>query len=317
MIRQSPGTAWKAIAAGPVIAGAGWLLWLAIIPTQPVGADVIASLFAIGGGLAVCLGIGALISPPPALVIDRHGIIPDPRHSSDLILWSDLKGAHVAVVEERAGTSLFAPKIRSEIVALELVDPRAFYARLDAGKPRWLGLDTGARPDHFPIYCGHLQTEPWRLLRLLNEGIRRQGRPNPDPVPQIVYQPFFYRSPSRGGFAIAVAIAVLFVVILVLVRAPTWVEAGANCDVRNRYDGKQWRRAKTTTATWTGPCTDGRADGSGVLEWFRDGAPTVHYEGEMSGGRMTGRGELTDRGIRYDGRCVEGWRVPGWCCDLS
>jgi hypothetical protein len=72
--------------------------------------------------------------------------------------------------------------------------------------------------------------------------------------------------------------------------------------VRNRYDGKQWRRARTTTATWAGPCVDGRAQGHGILEWFRDGALTVRYEGELSNGRMTGRGALTERdGTRSDG----------------
>jgi MORN repeat len=94
-------------------------------------------------------------------------------------------------------------------------------------------------------------------------------------------------------------------------RPPRWLEASPDCEVRNRYDGKQWRQAETTTVTWTVPCEDGRAQGRGVLEWFRDGRLAVHYEGEMSKGRVTGHGELIDTGgIRRRGRWYWG-RMTG------
>jgi len=90
----------------------------------------------------------------------------------------------------------------------------------------------------------------------------------------------------------------MLVVAVVALRPPTWLEARADCDVRNLYDGKRWRRAHTTTVSWNGPCVDGRAQGQGVLEWFRDGRRTVHYDGAMLNGRMTGVGVMTDsRGI--------------------
>lgn len=93
----------------------------------------------------------------------------------------------------------------------------------------------------------------------------------------------------------------LGVVIVVMTRPPTWLEARPGCDVRNIHDGKQWRRANTTTVTWSGDCVDGRAQGVGSLDWFRDGVNSVHYEGEMSNGRITGRGELIEGGVRQRG----------------
>lgn len=105
--------------------------------------------------------------------------------------------------------------------------------------------------------------------------------------------------------------ALILAVIGLIVAAapPRWVEAGPapDCEVRNPYGGKQWRRATTTIATWNGPCVDGRAHGRGVLEWFRDGVVFVHYEGEMSAGRMIGHGVMmTPQGIRYDGTWDDG-----------
>jgi hypothetical protein len=108
--------------------------------------------------------------------------------------------------------------------------------------------------------------------------------------------------------AFMAAAVVLMFVLIVVSRSPRWLAAGPtpNCDVRNRYDGKQWNRAKTLV-TWAGPCADGRAHGRGILEWFRDGGLTVHYEGEMSSGRMTGLGVVTGpQGIRYDGVWQDG-----------
>jgi hypothetical protein len=289
-------------------------LWPTAITTEAVFGYIFASLFAVFGGLVFWSGIRVLISPPTVLVIDTQGITVDPKRSKEFIPWSDLKGAHLAVVESGAG-GVPKPGMGSPIVALELVDPQALYTRLDADKPRWLGRDTGMHPNHYRIYCGNLDAKPSRLLDILDEGIRRQGRPNPDPAPQTVYQPFFHRSPTRRGFALGVAfVAVLlslFVAVVVLVGPPTWVAAGASCEVRNLYRGKQWKQAKTTTASWTGPCIGGRADGSGVLEWFRNGVLAVRYVGEMSGGRMTGRGESTEWGILNNGVWKDGQLQDG------
>ena len=53
-------------------------------------------------------------------------------------------------------------------------------------------------------------------------------------------------------------------------------------------------------ATWTGPCVDGKAHGSGALVWsyIRDGAVgESRYEGNMRNGQLHGRGAYT----WYDG----------------
>lgn len=64
-------------------------------------------------------------------------------------------------------------------------------------------------------------------------------------------------------------------------------------------------------AVWTGPCVGGRAEGDGTLEWFRKGVRTVRYSGRMEGGRITGRGERTEYGMRYDGLWNDGVLLEG------
>ena len=46
------------------------------------------------------------------------------------------------------------------------------------------------------------------------------------------------------------------------------------------------------TATWAGPCVDGKASGEGVLVWFKDDAILGRYEGSMQGGKLHGSGIL-------------------------
>jgi hypothetical protein len=305
VIRQSPGAGWKPVVGGLLLAGLGWLLWRQTVGWYPLGGHIVGLLTAVCSGLLVCLGIRSMVRPRVALVVDRDGIVADPRAPSERVLWSDLKGAHLAVIESRSGHWL-VPRIRTRIVALELVDAAGVYARLDAGKPRWLGYDSGVRPDHFAIPYDDLEIDGSRLMYVIGEGISRHGRPNPDPKPRTVYPAFFARSPGRREVMLAAAIFVVIAAMIVLASPPRWVDAGGDCEVRNRYGGKQWRRARTV-ATWTGPCADGRAQGQGVLEWFRDGALTVRYEGEMSGGRIDGRGALQEPyGIRYDGLWKDG-----------
>jgi hypothetical protein len=112
--------------------------------------------------------------------------------------------------------------------------------------------------------------------------------------------------------AFGVAGFVLATVAIAFGGPPRWVNApDADCTVHNWYGGKEWHWAETT-AMWTGPCVGGHADGSGVLEWRRDGTVTLHYEGEMSAGEMTGHGVMTTpQGTRYDGDWEDGWLQRG------
>lgn len=59
---------------------------------------------------------------------------------------------------------------------------------------------------------------------------------------------------------------------------------------------------------WTGPCKNGYAEGTGVLEWIGEDKKVVsRYEGNLLRGRAHGQGYLTDReGTQYEGEFKEG-----------
>lgn len=298
------------IAMAVGLSGLGWWLWQSFVSTHPVAAYVYGFLLFAIGVLGLFVVVRDLRRPVPfAIRISDKGIMAYRGRSPDLILWSDIKGAHAAIEVSQ--------RVSMPIIALELVDPRPFYARLDADKPKWLGPDTGLRPKYYPLASTGLDMEPEQVLLAVNEAIHRWGIANPDPLPETNYSPVFTRLPGRAAFATGL---ILFVALLAapfaLLGAPRWVEAADQCDVRNRFTADQWRRNsgkqwRRMHAVWTGPCVDGRAEGDGILEWFRDGVKTVRYSGRMEDGRITGRGELTENGIRYDGLWKDGVLLEG------
>jgi len=288
---------------GALVVAIGYGSYAALFARAPTLAVIFGLAIAIFGLGSIAMGFHWLLSRPVGLVIDRHGITLSPRRPAERLPWSDLKGAHLAVI---AGPrkSMFVPRSWTDtpIIALELADPSGFHRRRESTQRRWLGYDTGVRPDYVPIHHSGLDTDSYRLLYIVREGIVRQGRPAPEANPQTTYDLLFVGGDvGRTGLVIVIAFLALIVAIIVASRAPNWLEARTDCEVRNVYDGRRWRQAKTTTVTWNGVCVDGRAQGRGVLEWFRDGRPTIRYEGDMSRGRMTGRGEMAERGTRYRG----------------
>lgn len=61
------------------------------------------------------------------------------------------------------------------------------------------------------------------------------------------------------------------------------------------------------TITWSGSCSNGLAQGRGVLQWFTDGKAMDRYDGEYRDGKVNGRGVYTSaRGNRYDGEWRDG-----------
>jgi hypothetical protein len=61
------------------------------------------------------------------------------------------------------------------------------------------------------------------------------------------------------------------------------------------------------TASWSGRCAGGFAEGKGILQFYLDGKPGARYQGELQKGVMHGRGELrTTDGAVYDGDWVAG-----------
>lgn len=80
-------------------------------------------------------------------------------------------------------------------------------------------------------------------------------------------------------------------------QTPEWITDRTNgCGVSNPSP------KPNETISWSGKCANGKAEGRGVLQWFRDGKPTGRYEGEYRGGRMNGRGVYAfSNGNRYEG----------------
>jgi hypothetical protein len=87
-----------------------------------------------------------------------------------------------------------------------------------------------------------------------------------------------------------------------------WAETERpNCQVWDPYPQRD------ETATWTGPCRSGKADGNGLLTWqYTDrtgNAGTDTYSGTLVAGRRTGYGTtVSSGGIRYDGMFQTGQR---------
>jgi hypothetical protein len=175
-----------------IVAGVGWLYYATKLDKYPIAAPVVAALCASLAAVAGYVGIRLLLKPPPGLIIDREGIVPNPRRPADRVLWSDLKGAHLAEVRTGAyyGPFLTVPQ-KAKIVALDLVDPQTFHKRRAAGKRPWLGYDTGVRSDYFPIYYAGLYTDVNRLMYIIKEGIARNGHLALDANPQRTYRLYF------------------------------------------------------------------------------------------------------------------------------
>ena len=112
--------------------------------------------------------------------------------------------------------------------------------------------------------------------------------------------------------------------------AETWISDSNGCKVLNRYPTIQ------LTFTWSGKCSDGYADGHGVIKWvFKDtnkffsnhesdfvrgksngkGTDTFiksHFEGDFVEGKRNGKGTLTYRdGGHYEGDWVDDQKANG------
>jgi len=71
------------------------------------------------------------------------------------------------------------------------------------------------------------------------------------------------------------------------------------------------------TIKWSGQCSNGKATGNGVLQWYLNGKPVERYEGEMLDGKLHGTGTLVGKdGYRYEGdfrnNQIDGKGVQTW-----
>lgn len=61
------------------------------------------------------------------------------------------------------------------------------------------------------------------------------------------------------------------------------------------------------TATWSGDCKDGKADGNGTLQFFKNNQKTDTYVGTMAQGKASGQGVANfSNGDKYDGDWQDG-----------
>lgn len=93
---------------------------------------------------------------------------------------------------------------------------------------------------------------------------------------------------------------------------PGWVvDPATGCHARAEGAPPQ------VSMSWTGPCVNGRAQGTGKLSWFLGGQLRDTYDGEYRDGMMNGRGTLASvDGGRYEGQFrndrPEGRGVRSW-----
>jgi len=98
-----------------------------------------------------------------------------------------------------------------------------------------------------------------------------------------------------------VAMAVAGSALALPAQAGEWIaDAKTGCQVWN--PNPQLDEA----VAWSGPCSNGRAEGRGTVHWVRSGVAIETDEGEWHDGRQTGRGTQSWQGGRYDGDLAEG-----------
>jgi hypothetical protein len=101
-----------------------------------------------------------------------------------------------------------------------------------------------------------------------------------------------------------------------LIRAAKTGDATASESLSKRYiaDAKGclvWNPYPQSeeTITWSGPCRDGMASGTGELQWYRAGIKDSNYNGDMVAGKYDGKGISIDSKGRYEGDFVAGKRT--------
>lgn len=89
------------------------------------------------------------------------------------------------------------------------------------------------------------------------------------------------------------------------VPAGDWIaDLATGCRVWNLYP-----KANEAIA-WSGACQNGMANGSGTLQWYRDGHKTSMTTGEFVEGKLTGKGtHFFENGDHYEGDFVDFYRT--------
>jgi hypothetical protein len=106
-----------------------------------------------------------------------------------------------------------------------------------------------------------------------------------------------------SNLLVALAIAAMLAV-SVEARAQTDNPAKPGWIADPKTGCKIWNQAPEPheTITWSGPCKDGYADGTGTLQWIENGKKGDRYDGEYGHGKRNGHGIVTE----HNGTRVEG-----------
>jgi hypothetical protein len=99
------------------------------------------------------------------------------------------------------------------------------------------------------------------------------------------------------------------IVLVVLCFLP-WAQAARAGDwIADRATGcRIWNPNPATgeSASWSGACRNGYAEGAGVVQWFRSGQPYERDEGSWNAGRQGGQAVQVWATGRYDGEVRDG-----------
>lgn len=119
-------------------------------------------------------------------------------------------------------------------------------------------------------------------------------------------------SRSTQTVVFAAAAVWLFALTAGVALAGEWLaDERTGCKIWNAYP------EPGESATWDGPCVDGYAEGTGTVQWFKDGEPNGRYEGERKSGKADGYGmNVWSNGDRYEGfwqdDTYHGWGTYAW-----
>ena len=105
--------------------------------------------------------------------------------------------------------------------------------------------------------------------------------------------------PFQCGIA-AAALAAGLLVTASSARAGEWIADKSGCRVWNPNPQLE------ESVTWSGSCANGRAQGSGTVQWSKGGTPIETDEGEWRDGRQAGKGTQSWSSGRYEGELADG-----------
>jgi len=110
---------------------------------------------------------------------------------------------------------------------------------------------------------------------------------------------FVLMRPLVRGTA-AAALAAGLIVAAPSAHAGEWIADKSGCRVWNPNPQLD------ESVTWSGSCSNGRAEGNGILRWLKGNIPVETDEGEWRDGRQVNKGTQSWSTGRYEGQLADG-----------